>query len=64
MCSRWAIDDRKTSRRRALCVSEERSNLAVESAQLALWIGTWRNDKLWMTDDGRKFFGFEAGRTD
>jgi PAS domain S-box-containing protein len=36
-------------------------SLAVESAQLALWEWDVANDRVWMTDEGRKFFGFEPG---
>ena len=55
-----AIDDERRSKE-ALRVSEERMSLAVESAQLALWDWDMANDKVWMTDEGRKFFGFEPG---
>jgi len=47
----------------ALRVSEERMNLAVESAQLALWDWEMANDTVWMTDEGRKFLGLEPGET-
>ena len=57
-----AIDDERRSKE-ALRVSEERMSLAVESAQLALWDWDVANDRVWMTDEGRKFFGFAAGRT-
>jgi PAS domain S-box-containing protein len=43
----------------ALRVSEERMSLAVESAGLALWDWDVVNDKVWMSDEGRNFFGFE-----
>jgi PAS domain-containing protein len=39
-----AIDDERQSKE-ALCVSEERMNLAVESAQLALWDWDMANDR-------------------
>ena len=55
-----AIDDERRSKE-ALRVSEERMSLAVESAQLALWDWDMANDRVWMTDEGRKFFGFEPG---
>ena len=55
-----AIDDERRSKE-ALRVSEERMSLAVESAQLALWDWDVANDRVWMTDEGRKFFGFEPG---
>ena len=55
-----AIDDERRSKE-ALRVSEERMSLAVESAQLALWDWDVVNDRVWMTDEGRKFFGFEPG---
>ena len=55
-----AIDDERRSKE-ALRVSEERMSLAVESAQLALWDWDLANDRVWMTDEGRKFFGFEPG---
>jgi PAS domain-containing protein len=53
-----AIDDERRSKE-ALRVSEERMSLAAESAQLALWDWDVANDRVWMTDEGRKFFGFE-----
>ena len=53
-----AIDDERRSKD-ALRVSEERMSLAVESAQMALWDWDVANDRVWMTDEGRKFFGFE-----
>ena len=53
-----AIGDERRSKE-ALRVSEERMSLAVESAQLALWDWDVANDQVWMTDEGRKFFGFE-----
>ena len=55
-----AIDDERRSKE-ALHVSEERMSLAVESAQLALWDLDVANDRVWMTQEGRKFFGFEPG---
>ena len=55
-----AIDEERRSKE-ALRVSEERMSLAVESAQLALWDWDVANDRVWMTDEGRKFFGFEPG---
>jgi two-component system, LuxR family, sensor kinase FixL len=55
-----AIDDERRSKE-ALRVSEARMSLAVESAQLALWDWDVANDTVWMTDEGRKFFGFEPG---
>ena len=36
-------------------------SLAAESAQLALWDWDVANDRVWMTDEGRRFFGFEPG---
>ena len=57
-----AIDDERRSKA-ALRVSEERMSLAVESAQLALWDWEVGDDRVWMTDEGRKFFGFEPGET-
>jgi PAS domain S-box-containing protein len=55
-----AIGDERRSKE-ALRVSEERMSLAVESAQLAVWEWDMANDKVWMTDEGREFFGFEPG---
>jgi PAS domain S-box-containing protein len=52
-----AIDDEKRSKE-ALRISEERMNLAVESAQLVLWDWDVARDRVWMSDEGRKFFGF------
>ena len=52
-----AIDDERRSKE-ALRVSEERMSLAVESAQMALWDWDVANDRVWMTEEGRKFFGF------
>ncbi len=43
-----AIGDERQSKE-ALRVSEERMNLAVESAQLALWEWDVANDQVWMT---------------
>jgi len=55
-----AIDDERRSKEE-LRVSEERMSLAAESGQLALWDWDVGNDTVWMTDEGRKFFGFEPG---
>jgi len=44
----------------ALRVSEERMSLALESAQLALWDWDVAKDSVWMTDEGRNFFGFAS----
>jgi two-component system, LuxR family, sensor kinase FixL len=55
-----AIDDERRSKE-ALRDSEARMSLAAESAQLALWDWDFTNDKVWMTDEGRKFLGFEPG---
>ncbi len=55
-----AIQDERRSKE-ALRVSEERTSLAAESAQLALWDWDVVNDRVWMTDEGRKFLGFEPG---
>jgi two-component system, LuxR family, sensor kinase FixL len=55
-----AIDEERRSKE-ALRVSEERMSLAVEGAQLALWDWDVANDKVWMTEEGRKFFGFGPG---
>jgi two-component system, LuxR family, sensor kinase FixL len=57
-----AIGDERRSKE-ALRVSEERMILAAESAQLALWDWDMANDRVWMTDEGRKFFGFEPDVT-
>ncbi len=38
-------------------------SLAVERAQLVLWDWDMANDKVWMTDEGRRFFGFEPGQS-
>jgi len=53
-----AIDDERRSKE-ALSVNEERMSLAVKSAQMALWDWDVANDRVWMTDEGRKFFSFE-----
>jgi len=55
-----AIDDERRSKE-AWRVSEERMSLAVESAQLGLWEWDAAEDTVWMTDEGRKFFGFASG---
>jgi PAS domain S-box-containing protein len=55
-----AIGDERHSKE-ALRVSEERMILAAESAQLALWDWDTANDSIWMTEEGRKFYGFEPG---
>jgi signal transduction histidine kinase len=52
-----AISDERRSKD-ALRVSDERMNLAVESAQLMLWDWDASNDQVWMSEPGRKFFGF------
>jgi two-component system, LuxR family, sensor kinase FixL len=52
-----AISDERRSQT-ALRVSEERMSLAVESAKLALWDWDLTNDRVWMTEEGRKFFSF------
>jgi C4-dicarboxylate-specific signal transduction histidine kinase len=36
-------------------------SLAAEGAQLALWEWDVANDRIWMTEEGRSFFGFEPG---
>ncbi len=53
-----AIDDERRSKE-ALRDSEERMSLAAESAQLALWDWDMAHDRVWMTDEGRRFLGFE-----
>ena len=50
-----AIDDERRSKE-ALRVSEERMNLAAESAQLALWDWHLASDVVWVQDQGH--FGF------
>jgi two-component system, LuxR family, sensor kinase FixL len=55
-----AIGEERRSKE-ALRVSEERMSLAVDSAQLALWDWDVVNDKVWMSDEGRNFFGFKPG---
>jgi two-component system, LuxR family, sensor kinase FixL len=55
-----AIEDERRSKE-ALRGSEERMSLAVGSAQMALWDWDLTANRVWMTDDGRKFFGFEPG---
>ena len=55
-----AIEDERRSKE-ALRDSEERMNLAVESARMALWDWDLTGNQVWMTDHGRKFFGFEPG---
>ena len=54
-----AIEDERRSKE-ALRDAEQRMKLAVESAQLALWDWDIASDVLWMTDEGRNFFGFQA----
>ena len=53
-----AIEDERRSKD-ALRVSEERMGMAAESAQMALWDWDVANDRVWMSDEGRKFLGFE-----
>src|SRR5882672_698415 len=55
-----AIQDERRSKE-ALRVNEERVSLAAESAQLAMWDWDVANDRVWMTDEGRTFLGFEPG---
>ena len=55
-----AIDEERRSKE-ALRISHESMNLAAESAQLALWDWDMANDRVWITDGGQKFFGFEQG---
>jgi signal transduction histidine kinase/integral membrane sensor domain MASE1 len=52
-----AIGDERRSKD-ALRLSEERMSLAVQSAQMALWDWDATSDTVWMTDEGRTFFGF------
>ncbi len=52
-----AIADERRSKE-ALRVSEERMGLAAESARLALWDWDVASDRVWMTEEGREFFGF------
>jgi signal transduction histidine kinase/integral membrane sensor domain MASE1 len=51
-----AIHDERRSKE-ALRVSEERMSLALESAKLSLWDWDVVNDRMWMTGEGREFFG-------
>ena len=53
-----AIEDERRSKD-ALRLSEERMGMAAESAQMALWDWDVANDRVWMSDEGRKFLGFE-----
>lgn len=55
-----SIADEKRSKE-ALRISEERMSLAAQSAHLALWEWDMSRDEIWMTNEGRKFFG---GRPD
>jgi len=55
-----AIDDERRSKE-ALRISEQRMSLAVESGLLALWDWDVASDRVWMTAEGRKFFGFQPG---
>jgi len=57
-----AISDERQSKE-ALRASEERMSLAAESAQLVLWEWDLANDSVWMTDEGREFFGFKPGES-
>ena len=43
---------------RSLRDSEERMNLAAESANLGMWVWDVARDEVWMTDKGRDLFGF------
>ena len=52
-----AIDDERRSKE-SLRVSEERMGLAVERAHMAVWDWDVATDKVWMTEEGRKFFDF------
>ena len=54
-----AIDDERRSKE-ALRVSEQRMSMAVERAQMAVWDWDVTNDRIWISEEGRKFFGFEA----
>jgi PAS domain S-box-containing protein len=55
-----AIEDERRSKE-ALRASEERMSLAAESGQMAMWDWDVANDRVWITDEGRKFFGFKPG---
>jgi len=55
-----AIGDERRSKE-ALRASEERMSLAVESAQLVLWDWDVANDRVWITEEGRKLFSFDPG---
>ena len=47
----------------ALRVSEERMSLVLDSAQLAVWDWDVTTDRLWISDEGRRLFGFGPGET-
>ena len=55
-----AIAEERRSKE-ALRASQERMSLAAESAQLVLWDWDIVNDRVWISDEGRKFFGLEPG---
>jgi PAS domain S-box-containing protein len=55
-----AIADEKRSNE-ALRLSEERMSLAAESAHLALWEWDISSNEIWVTQEGRKFFGGAPG---
>lgn len=55
-----AIDNERRSKD-ALRVNEERMTLAVEGAHMVLWDWDVASDIVWMTEQGRRYFGFEPG---
>jgi len=55
-----AIADERRSKE-ALRISEERVHLAAESGQLMLWDWDPPTDIVWMSEQGRRYFGFEPG---
>lgn len=57
-----AIEDERRSKE-ALRVSEERMSLAADSAQLALWDWDVEKDSVWMSEQGRKNFGYGPGES-
>jgi len=56
-----AIGDERRSQM-ALRMSDQRMSLAAESAQLALWDWDMVNHAVWLSEEGRRFFGFDPGQ--
>jgi two-component system, LuxR family, sensor kinase FixL len=59
----WLMVQRSKRKRveQSLRESEERMSLAAEAAHMGMWVLDVVSGELWMSDKGRKLFGFEPG---